>query len=218
MQLFIDSANIDEIKQAWDWGIIDGITTNPSLASKNKADFNKIVQEIFDTVDGPISLEVISTDYEGMLKEGRKLAKLDPRVVVKIPSIPDGVKAVNTLSREDIPTNFTLTFSANQALLAAKAGATYVSPFIGRIDDMGQEGMDVVAEILQIYENYGFETQVLAASIRHTDHVKEAAILGADIATCPFAVLEKMFNHPLTDKGLKKFLDDWKKSGHKKLV
>jgi transaldolase len=211
MKIFLDTANIEEIKKGVDWGIVDGVTTNPTLVSKENAVFEERIVEICETVKGPVSAEVISTDYEGMIKEAEKLAKLNPHVVVKIPMLPEGIKAVKKLSEEGIKTNVTLIFSPLQAYLAAKAGATYVSPFIGRMDDIGNTGMDIVGEIITIFENYQFETEVLVASVRHTEHVLEAALTGADVVTIPFGVLEKMFKHPMTDIGLDRFLKDWKK-------
>ncbi|KAF2962397.1 fructose-6-phosphate aldolase [Fervidobacterium sp. 2310opik-2] len=209
MKIFLDTANIDEIRQGVEWGIVDGVTTNPTLISKEGADFEKRIKEICELVQGPVSAEVISLKWDEMVEEARKLASLDDHVVVKIPMTPDGIKAVKILSTEGIKTNVTLVFSANQALLAAKAGATYVSPFIGRIDDNGNDGLRLLEEIMQIYTNYGFETEVIAASVRHPMHVVEAAMIGVDIATIPFDVLKKMFLHPLTDVGIKRFLQDW---------
>ncbi len=218
MEIFIDTANIDEIKKANDWGVIDGVTTNPSLVAKEKEkgkDFKDIVKEICSIVDGDVSAEVVATDYEGMLNEARVLSKVHKNVVVKIPLTPDGLKAVKLLEKDGIRCNVTLCFSANQALLAAKAGAYIISPFAGRLDDIGQSGVELVEEIREIYDNYDFKTKILFASVRHPDHVKQAALLGADIATCPFSVIEQLFRHPLTDAGLKKFLDDWAKLGQK---
>ncbi|MDK2946502.1 fructose-6-phosphate aldolase [Geotoga petraea] len=211
MKIFLDTANIEEIKKGVDWGIVDGVTTNPTLVSKENAVFEDRIVEICETVKGPVSAEVISTDYEGMVKEAEKLANLNPHVVVKIPMLPEGIKAVKTLSQKGIKTNVTLIFSPLQAFLAAKAGATYVSPFIGRMDDIGNTGMDIVGEIVTIFENYQFGTEVLVASVRHTEHVLEAALTGADVVTIPMVVLEKMFKHPMTDIGLERFLKDWKK-------
>ncbi|MGM0640982.1 MAG: fructose-6-phosphate aldolase [Thermotogota bacterium] len=211
MKIFLDTANIEEIKKGVDWGIIDGVTTNPTLVSKENAVFEDRIVEICETVKGPVSAEVISTDYEGMIEEAEKLAKLNPHVVVKIPMLPEGIKAVKTLSEKGIKTNVTLIFSPLQAYLAAKAGATYVSPFIGRMDDIGNTGMDIVGEIVTIFENYQYATEVLVASVRHSEHVLEAALTGADVVTIPMGVLEKMFKHPMTDIGLEKFLKDWKK-------
>ena len=211
MKFFIDTANIDEIKEAAALGILDGVTTNPSLVSKEGKDFRKLLDEILKIVDGPVSAEVISTDYEGILKEGRELAKIHKNIVVKIPLIKEGLKACKTLTSEGIKVNVTLCFSPNQAILAAKAGATYISPFVGRLDDISTSGMDLISQIVQIYRNYNYKTQVLVASVRHPLHVVESALIGADVCTIPFDVIKKMFNHPLTDIGLEKFLSDWKK-------
>jgi transaldolase len=215
MKIFLDSANVASIKTFADMGILDGVTTNPTLIAKENRGFLELVGEILRIVSGPVNLEVVSQNTEGMLHEARDLAALAPNVVVKVPMTSDGLVAVRKLHREGIKTNVTLVFSPNQALLAAKAGAGYVSPFIGRLDDAGHVGMSVVEEILQIYRNYDFETQVLVASIRHPVHVVEAAKLGAHVATMPPDVLEKMVKHPLTDIGLKRFLDDWSKAGLK---
>ncbi len=212
MKFFIDTANLEEIKTAASFGVIDGVTTNPSLVSKEgDIDFHTRIKEICEIVEGPVSAEVVSIDTEGMIKEARELADLASNVVVKIPMTIDGLKAVKTLSKEGIKTNVTLVFSANQALLAAKAGATFASPFIGRLDDRAHNGMELIDEIRTIYDNYCFDTEILAASIRHPLHVKQAALAGADIATIPFNVIEKMSKHPLTDTGLDSFLSDWKK-------
>lgn len=211
MKFFIDTANIDEIKEAAALGILDGVTTNPSLVFKEGKDFRKLLDEILKIVDGPVNAEVIATDYEGILKEAREYAAIHKNIVVKVPLIKEGLKAVKTLSAESINTNVTLCFSASQALLAAKAGATYISPFIGRLDDISTSGMDLISQIVQIYGNYNFSTQVLVASVRHPLHLVEAALIGADVCTMPFAVIDKLFNHPLTDTGLKKFLSDWDK-------
>jgi transaldolase len=210
MKFFIDTANINEIKEAAALGILDGVTTNPSLVAKEGKDFRTLLDEIIKIVDGPISAEVISTDYDGILKEARDLSSIHKNIVVKIPLIKEGLKAVKTLSEEDIKVNVTLCFSPTQALLAAKAGATYISPFIGRLDDISTDGMDLISRVVQIYNNYNFETQVLVASVRHPMHVAEAALIGADVCTIPFGVINKLFNHPLTDIGLEKFLSDWK--------
>lgn len=212
MKLFIDTADIKEIEQAVDWGIISGATTNPSLVStQGKVDFKSHIQRICELVQGPVSAEVISLDAENMLKEARDIATWSPHVVVKIPMTSEGMKAVKVLSREGIKTNVTLVFSPNQALLAANAGATYVSPFVGRLDDAGHDGMAVVAEIVQIFRQYNYSTQVLAASIRHPLHCVTAAKIGVDVATVPYKVLKQMFQHPLTDSGIARFLADWKK-------
>jgi len=211
MKFFIDTANIDEIKKASEWGLVDGVTTNPSLVAKEGKEFIPLVKEICEIVDGPISAEVVSTDAEGMLKEARELAKIHENIVIKIPMMTEGLKAVKVLTSEGINTNVTLIFSPLQSLLAAKAGATYISPFIGRLDDIGHNGMDIVDQSLDILDNYGFETEVIVASIRHTIHVLEAALSGAHIATIPFGVIEKLSKHPLTDKGLDQFLKDWEK-------
>jgi transaldolase len=211
MKFFIDTANIDEIKEAASLGVLDGVTTNPSLVAKEGKNFRELLDEIIKIVDGPISAEVIATDYDGMLKEARELAAIHKNIVVKIPLIKEGLKAVKTLSDEGINTNVTLCFSASQALLAAKAGATYISPFVGRLDDISTSGMDLISQIVQIYSNYNYKTEVLVASIRHPLHLVEAALMGADVCTIPFAVINKLFNHPLTDIGIEKFLSDWKK-------
>lgn len=207
MRLFIDTANVSEIREmAW---LIDGVTTNPTLVAREKRPFVDVIAEICEIVDGPISAEVTALDTDGMVSEARELAAIHDRVVVKIPMTEPGMEAAKRLSADGIRTNVTLVFSANQALLAAKCGATFVSPFVGRIDDIGADGMGVVAEILEVYANYAFLTEVLAASIRHPRHVFEAATLGADIATVPYAVLKKLFRHPLTDAGIERFLKDW---------
>ncbi len=208
MQIFLDSANLKEIKKAKEEYFIDGVTTNPSLASREKLPFKKLVKEICDIVEGPVSAEVIATDTEGMIQEARELAEISPHVVVKIPLIPSGLKALKILSQEGIKVNVTLCFSSIQALFAAKLGAYYISPFVGRLDDRGHEGMGLIEEIIEIYSHYGFSTKVLVASIRHPQHVKQAALLGADICTMPFSVLSKLLSHPLTDQGLEVFLKD----------
>ncbi|MGD9334763.1 MAG: fructose-6-phosphate aldolase [Desulfobacterales bacterium] len=212
MKFFIDTANIDEIREAHSMGMVDGVTTNPSLIAKESRDFEDIIKEICQIVDGPISAEVISTDTEGMIKEARHLAKIHDNIVVKIPMIVDGLKATRRLAEEGIKTNVTLAFSPLQALMAAKAGATYISPFIGRLDDVSQEGLLLVEQIVEIYSNYAFDTEIIVASIRNPLHVLESALMGADIATIPFSVLGKLAAHPMTDKGLKAFLDDWEKT------
>ncbi len=210
MKIFLDTANIEEIKKAVSWGILDGVTTNPTLVSREgKVDFKTRVKEICEVVNGPVSAEVVSTNYDGMVNEAHELSKIAENVTIKIPMTKDGIKAVSTLSKEGIKTNVTLVFSANQAILAAKAGATFVSPFIGRLDDVGNDGVNVLADILEIYKTYGFKTEVIAASIRHPEHVRQVALLGVHIATIPFKVLQLLFEHPLTDKGLKRFLSDW---------
>ena len=211
MKFFIDTANIEEIKEAKRLGVIDGVTTNPTLISKEGRKAEDLLQEICSLIDGPVSAEVVSPDSEGMVKEARKLAKLGENIVVKVPIIKEGMKAVKMLTAEGIKTNMTLIFSPSQALLAAKVGATFCSPFIGRLDDVSHVGMDLVREIITIYENYGFETQLIVASIRNPLHVVDAALAGAPIATIPFAVIERLVKHPLTDVGVKRFLDDWKK-------
>jgi len=216
MKFFIDTANLDEIREANDMGVLDGVTTNPSLMAKvGVSDFTAHYQAICEIVDGDVSAEVISTDYEGMIAEGRELAKIHPNITVKIPMIKSGVKAIRTLSSEGIKVNCTLIFTPVQALIAAKAGAKYVSPFIGRLDDIGNDGMDLIVQIRQVFDNYTFdspfEVEILAASIRHPQHVLASALAGADVATIPFKVIAKLLHHPLTDKGLKRFLDDHKK-------
>ncbi len=209
MKFFIDTANIKEIKQGIEMGLVDGVTTNPTLLSKEKKDPQFVIKEILETVIGPVSLEVISKDAKGMCDEARKLAILGDNVVIKIPMTEEGIKAVRTLSLEGIKTNVTLIFQPIQALIAAKAGATYVSPFIGRLDDIATKGMGIIDEICKIFFNYAFETEVIVASIRNPIHVLDAALIGADIATIPFNVLKQLMNHPLTDIGLEKFLKDW---------
>ncbi|MEA3255592.1 MAG: fructose-6-phosphate aldolase [Candidatus Altiarchaeota archaeon] len=210
MKIFIDTANIEEIKEANSWGILDGVTTNPTLVSREKRDFKDLVMEIISIVDGPISVEVIGLESHVMVEEARDFSKLSDNVVVKIPMTKEGLKAVKVLSSEGVKTNVTLVFTANQGLLAAKAGATYVSPFIGRLDDIGFEGMEVVRDLTWIFETYDYETDVIVASIRHPMHVIEAAKSGAGVATIPFKVLDQMFKHPLTDAGIDRFLADWK--------
>jgi transaldolase len=211
MKFFIDTADVKAIKEMAALGVLDGVTTNPTLVAKEGRSFLEVLREICEIVDGPISAEVISLEAEGMLKEARQLAKIHKNIVVKIPMTKEGLKATKVLSREGIQTNVTLVFSSNQALLAAKAGATYVSPFVGRLDDMGQVGMDVVREIVTIYANYGYPTQVIVASIRHPIHVIEAALAGAHVATVPPSVIEQLVKHPLTDIGIQRFLADWEK-------
>jgi transaldolase len=214
MKFFIDTANLDEIKEANELGLIDGVTTNPSLVAKEgDIDFKEHIAKICAIVDGDVSAEVTSLDTEGMLREGRELAKIAANVVIKVPLTLDGLKACRTFRSEGTKVNVTLCFSAAQALLAAKAGASYISPFIGRIDDIGQDGMQLIRDIVQIYDNYAFETEVLAASIRHPMHIVDCALAGADVSTIPFKVIQQLVKHPLTDKGLESFLADWKKSG-----
>ena len=215
MKIFVDSADLDEIKELASWGIVDGVTTNPTLLKQCGRSFGEVIEEIFTLVDGPISLEVVSEDAKGMVKEAKeiigKVSKNHQKnVAIKIPMTAEGLKAVKILSEEGIQTNVTLIFSSNQALLAAKAGATFVSPFIGRLDDIGQEGMQIIEEIVTIFENYGIETEVIVASVRHPIHVIDSAIIGADIATIPPKVIRQMTKHALTDVGIKRFLDDWK--------
>jgi len=211
MKFFIDTANIQEIKEGIDLGMVDGVTTNPSLIAKEKKGFEEVVKEILDTVDGPVSLEVISLDAKSMLKEGKKLAKLGENAVIKIPLTTEGLNATRLLAAEGIRVNQTLVFSPLQALLAAKAGAAYVSPFVGRLDDVSHDGMEIVEQIIAIYDNYGFETEIIVASVRHPRHVLEAALMGADVATIPFKVIAQLAKHPLTDQGIELFLTDWKK-------
>jgi transaldolase len=211
MKFFIDTANIEEIKEAEALAILDGVTTNPSLVAKEGKPFKETILQICEIVKGPVSVEVTATDKDGMLKQGRDFASWSKYVVVKLPTTREGVKACKVLSGEGIRVNMTLCFSANQALLVAKAGATYVSPFVGRVDDISQDGMQLIRDIVQIYKNYGFTTQVLTASVRHPMHVVEAAKAGSHVATVPFKVLDMLFNHPLTDKGLAAFLKDWEK-------
>jgi transaldolase len=211
MKFFIDTANLKEIKEANELGLIDGVTTNPSLVVKEgKVDFKKHLAKICEMVDGDVSAEVTSLDVDGMLKEGREFAKIAPNIVVKCPLTLEGLKATRIFREEGTKVNVTLCFSAAQALLAAKAGASYISPFVGRLDDIGQNGMSLIADIVQIYDNYNFDTQVLVASVRHPIHIVESALLGAHVATIPFKVIQQLVKHPLTDKGLESFLSDWK--------
>lgn len=212
MKFFIDTADLNEIKEAHDMGVLDGVTTNPSLCAKiGVRDFEGHIAKICEIVDGDVSAEVVSTDYAGMMEEGRRLAKIAPNVVVKVPLIKEGIKAIKTFTDEGIKTNCTLCFSVTQALVAAKAGATYISPFIGRLDDISTDGMTLIEDICTVYDNYGLMTEVLAASIRHPMHVVAAAKLGADVATMPLKVIEALIKHPLTDSGLEQFLKDWDK-------
>ena len=212
MKLFIDTANVEDIRKANDMGVICGVTTNPSLIAKEGRDFNEVIKEITSIVDGPISGEVkaTTTDAEGMIQEGREIAAIHPNMIVKIPMTVEGLKAVKVLSAEGIKTTVTLIFTANQALLAARAGATYVSPFLGRLDDISQPGIQLIEDIVTIFENYGLETEIIAASIRNTVHVNDCALAGADIATIPYSVIEQMTKHPLTDQGIEKFQKDYK--------
>ncbi len=211
MKIFIDTADIQEIREAASWGIVDGVTTNPSLIAKTGRDFKGVIQEICEIVNGPISAECVETEATKMIPEARAIAKLHPNIVVKVPLTTEGLKTVKVVSAGGIKTNVTLCFSPAQGLLAAKAGATYISPFVGRLDDIAHEGMDVVRDLVAIYRNYGYATQVLAASIRHPRHVIEAALAGSHVATIPFNVLSQLVKHPLTDAGLAKFLADWQK-------
>jgi len=211
MKFFIDTANIDEIKKGLELGMVDGVTTNPSLVSKEQRPFSEILADICAIVDGPISAEVVSLEADGMVSEARELAKISENIVVKVPMIEEGLKAVKRLSAENIKTNVTLVFSSSQALLAAKAGATYVSPFVGRLDDISQNGMDLIGDIMTILRNYGFTTEVIVASVRSPMHVVESALMGADIATIPYKVIAQLAKHPLTDIGMEKFLADWEK-------
>jgi transaldolase len=214
MKFFVDTANLDEIREAGELGLIDGVTTNPSLVAKEgDIDFKERIAEICSIIDGDVSAEVTALDTEGMLREGRELAKIAPNVVIKCPLTWDGLKATRIFAEEGTKVNVTLCFSSTQALLAAKAGAAYISPFVGRLDDLSQDGMELIRDIVTIYDNYGFETEVLAASIRHPMHIAESALAGADVATVPFSVFKKIVRHPLTDSGLEAFLNDWKKSG-----
>ncbi|ACY47375.1 fructose-6-phosphate aldolase [Rhodothermus marinus] len=210
MKFFLDTADLDEIREAASLGILDGVTTNPTLIRKAGArDFHEHIYQICELVEGDVSAEVTATDYEGMLREARELARIHERVVVKIPLIAEGIRAIKTLTEEGIRTNCTLCFSPTQALVAAKAGATYISPFAGRLDDVSSDGMHVIEQVVKIYRNYGFKTQVLAASLRHPMHVLQAALMGADVATMPFSVMMQLLKHPLTDVGLERFLKDW---------
>jgi transaldolase len=212
LRIFIDSANIDEVKEINQMGFLAGVTTNPTLVAKEKRDYREVIQEICQVVDGPISAEVISLEYEQMVLEGEELAAIHPNVVIKIPLTEAGLRAISTLKQKGIPTNATLVFSANQALLAARAGAAYVSPFLGRVDDYGNDGLTLLSDILTIFDQYMFQTEVIAASIRHPMHAVQAALLGSHIATIPYSVLKQMVKHPLTDAGIEKFMADWKKA------
>lgn len=211
MKLFIDTANLEEIKKAQSWGILDGVTTNPTLLSKEKGNYRELLKSICDVVDGPVSAEVVALDAAGMVREAKELAPIAENIVIKIPMTLDGLKAIKELTAAGIRTNTTLVFSPLQALLAAKAGTTYVSPFVGRLDDIHQVGMELIQQIATIFDNYGFTTEIIVASIRNPLHIVDAALIGADICTIPFSVMEKMSKHPLTDKGISTFLEDWKK-------
>lgn len=211
MKFFIDTANIDEIKKGVEMGMVDGVTTNPSLIAKETMPFEEIVTEICRIVDGPVNAEVVSLEAEGMLSEAKELVKISDNIVIKIPMIVEGLKAVKKLTAEGIKTNVTLVFSASQALMAAKAGATFVSPFVGRLDDIGNPGMDLITDIVTIYDNYGLQSEIIVASVRSPQHVMDAALIGADIATIPLKVITQLAKHPLTDIGMQQFLDDWEK-------
>lgn len=213
MKFFVDSADLDQIAELNDIGLVDGVTTNPSIIAKSGRDFKEVIAEICGMIDGPVSAEVVSTDADNMIAEGRELRKIASNVCVKLPLTMDGLKACNTLSREEIPTNVTLCFSSNQALLAAKCGATFISPFIGRLDDISLDGLELIEDIRTIYDNYGYETEILAASIRSVNHVRECALIGADVMTAPPNVIRSLANHVLTDKGLAAFLKDWEGTG-----
>ena len=213
MKFFIDTANVEEILRAKDLGMVDGVTTNPSLVAKEGREFKELIKEIAGIVDGPVNAEVVSLDAEGMVREGKDLAGMADNMVIKVPLVEEGLKAVRSLTQEGIKTNVTLCFSPVQALMAAKAGAAYISPFVGRLDDISHIGMDLVEQIITIYENYAYDTEVIVASIRNPIHVLDAALMGADIATIPFKVIQQLIKHPLTDIGVDKFLADWKKSG-----
>ncbi|HEX9751530.1 MAG TPA: fructose-6-phosphate aldolase [candidate division Zixibacteria bacterium] len=211
MKIFLDTANIDEIREAADWGILDGVTTNPTLVSREGRDFEQVLSEIVAIVQGPVSAEVVAEDADEMVRQGEHLASLNPHIVVKIPMLPEGLKALRRLSEKEIATNCTLIFNATQGLLAAKAGATYVSPFLGRLDDIGQDGMELIGQLVTIFDNYALNTEVLAASIRHPLHVVQAALRGADVCTMPHKVLRQIVKHPLTDIGIEQFTSDWQK-------
>jgi transaldolase len=216
MDIYIDTANLDEIKQAADLGVLDGVTTNPSLVGKEgTVDLHKHLEAICEIVPGPVSAEVLATDYEGMVSEGKTLAAIAPNIVIKLPCIEAGIRACKTFSDQGVQTNLTLCFQPLQALVAAKAGAFLISPFVGRIDDIGGDGMELIQQIRQIYDNFGFDTKILTASIRHPQHMVQAAMIGSDVATCPFKVIQQVTRHPLTDIGLKRFIEDWEKSGVK---
>ncbi len=215
MKFFVDTADVKEIKECQQMGLVDGVTTNPSLIAKSGRDFKEVIAEICAFVEGPVSAEVAALDYDGMMREGNTLRKIAKHVAIKVPLTVDGLRACKSFSSEGTMVNVTLCFSANQALLAAKAGATFISPFIGRLDDINLDGMELISEIRQIYDNYGFDTNILAASIRSANHIKDAALIGADYATAPPSVLKGLVSHPLTDKGIASFLSDWAKTGQK---
>ncbi|GEN34473.1 MULTISPECIES: fructose-6-phosphate aldolase [Aneurinibacillus] len=215
MRFFIDTANVEEIREVNEWGVLAGVTTNPSLVAKEGRDFEETLKEIIDIVDGPISAEVISLEAEGMIEEGEKLASLSKNIVIKVPMTVEGLKAVKYFTKKKIKTNVTLVFSATQALLAARAGATYVSPFLGRLDDISQDGLQLIADIAQIFDVHGIETEIISASVRHPLHVVECAKMGADIATVPYKIFKQMVQHPLTDAGIERFLADWEKAQQK---
>ena len=211
MQFFLDTADVKEIRECWDMGLIDGVTTNPTLAAKTGRNYDKTIKEIAQIVDGPISAETVSLDFEGMMKEAHHFAKIHKNIVIKIPMTLTGMKAVKKCAAEGMRTNVTLCFSANQALLAAKAGASYISPFVGRLDDISEEGMQLIEHIRHIYDNYEFKTKILVASIRNPIHVRDSALIGADVATMPYSIIKQLASHPLTDIGIEKFLKDWEK-------
>jgi transaldolase len=211
MKFFLDTANVEQIREAATLGVLDGVTTNPTLLSREEGSFKEILKEICSVVPGPVSAEVVSLEAEGMVKEGKELCKIADNIIIKVPCIREGVKAIGMFKKEGIQTNATLCFSANQGLLVAKAGATYVSPFVGRLDDVGHPGMEIVRDLVMIYNNYSIATQVIVSSVRHAQHVYEAALLGADVVTIPFKVIEQLIKHPLTDKGIDSFLKDWEK-------
>lgn len=211
MKLFIDTANLDEIREISSWGVLDGVTTNPTILSREKMDYRTLIDAILKLVDGPISVEAVNEKAEKIIKEARMLSKISENIVVKIPITPEGLAATKVLSKEGVKVNMTLVFSVNQSILAAKAGATYASPFLGRLDDIGSDGMALLSDIVTVYQNYGFKTQIIAASIRSPQHVVDAALIGADVCTIPYKVFTQMVRHPLTDKGIERFLNDWKK-------
>ena len=211
MKLFIDTANLDEIREISSWGVLDGVTTNPTILSREKMDYRTLIDEILKLVDGPISVEAVNEKAEKIIEEAKMLSKISENIVVKIPVTPEGLAATKVLSKEGVKVNMTLVFSVNQSILAAKAGATYASPFLGRLDDIGSDGMTLLSDIVTVYQNYGFKTQIIAASIRSPQHVVDAALIGADVCTIPYKVFTQMVRHPLTDKGIERFLNDWKK-------